>query len=307
VIQSSRTASWLVLALVAAAASAPVRAQAGDDKSQREATRLIPNHSSWSLRLPKETQVVYKGVASFDGAGAAGHPIMYPAPNIAGFLAAVITHGVVVESVQARQRKQIQDAADRVLSHYEPALRDYSHRTLMEKALDRIGIGDSKKVVESTAQPGADWLIDSSPVFAMTQDRRALVLENSVAIFSPDAPATGAYRNTIKVVSDVHESSDFAAFWGDNEAEKLKNESAQLLAHSLEIAMREAVNSQSKEGGVQRTFRYREGGTEKMERGELISERCNRTIIRNLRGWIMSIPAASSPSAPGDGCGVPSR
>src|SRR5258708_14404641 len=48
--------------------------------AQPDAPRLIAGDSIWSLRLPKEDYVVYKGVVSFDGTGAGGTSMLYPAP-----------------------------------------------------------------------------------------------------------------------------------------------------------------------------------------------------------------------------------
>jgi hypothetical protein len=306
-IRSSEAAAWLFIVVVMVQAPGLVHAQPDGMKAQRDRTRFIDHTSSWLLRLPVETHVLYKGAASFDTVGGPRYSGLYPAPNVAGFLAAVITHGVMVEASQARQRKQIQDAADRVLAPYQAILGDFTYRALMQSALEKIATDDSVKVIEPTADAGSAWLVESSPVFWMTQDRRAIVLGNSVTIFRPNTPAAAAYKNTIKVVSDAHEPREVGDLWGDNEGRKLKDESANLLAQSLEIAMREATQAPSKEDAVHRTFRYTEGHREKMERGQLISERCDRIVMRNLRGWIMSIPVtASTASPPTQGCGTSS-
>jgi hypothetical protein len=39
-----------------------------------------------------------------------------------------------------------------------------------------------------------------------------------------------------------------------------------------------------------RTFRYPEGGVEKMERAQLVEAHCGRALLRTLRGWLMSVP-----------------
>jgi hypothetical protein len=49
-----------------------------------------------------------------------------------------------------------------------------------------------------------------------------------------------------------------------------------------------------------RTVRYRLGGEERMERAQVLSERCDRLLIRNLRGWLMSVPVqCAQETAPG--------
>ena len=300
-------AAWLVLAFAAYAAE-PVLPETTDDKAQppqQEAKRLIPADSSWALRLPAETQVAYHGVVDADPAGVPQHGMVY-GPNVVGFFAGIITHGVIVGSAQERQRKQAQDAADRVLLPFETVIRDYTSRALLEHALEKLETADRKKLVEPTLDPGAYWLVDSLPVFLMTQDRRALIVENTLTIFRPGSASKATYRNTIKVVSDARDASDLIPFWSDNNGEKLKDESASLLARSLEIAMRGAVDTAGKGTGVHRTFHYREGDKQKMERGELVNETCRRIVLRNLRGWIMSVPAAAKPEPPNT-CGEETR
>jgi hypothetical protein len=75
--------------------------------------------------------------------------------------------------------------------------------------------------------------------------------------------------------------------------ERLKEESADLFARSLEIAWREIGNASRKDDPVRpKTIRYRQGKSEKMERAELIDTKCNRVVVRTLRGWLMSVPLA---------------
>lgn len=47
------------------------------------------------------------------------------------------------------------------------------------------------------------------------------------------------------------------------------------------------------EADRQKTFRYFQGGEKKFERGNLVKDDCDRLIIRNLRGGLISIPKKS--------------
>lgn len=281
-------------------------AQAADHAEQvhQGASRLMAKDATWSLRLPKDDKVAFKGVANFDQAGAGSLPMLYPAPNAAGLLAAVITHAVIADSAQTRQKNQLQEAADKVLLPYQAVLSTYSHKDLMQKGLEKTMSAGSKKLVEFSEKPGADWFIESTPVFSITQDHSAIILENAVSVYRPNAPAAAAYENIVKVISHASSSKDLAVFWTANEGEKLKEESASLFAHSLDVAMSEAALGPGEGNAPHKTFRYFEGSVEKMERGQLVSERCNRVVIRNLRGWLMSIPAGQGAISPAAGqCG----
>jgi hypothetical protein len=265
-------------------------AQATGESPQPDTNASIAKDSTWSLRLPAEDAVIYKGVVSFDTLGTANHAMMYPAPNVAGFLAAVITHGIISESAQTRQRIQMQELADRVLAPYKSVLNNYSHRELMQRAAEKTTMGGEKKLIETTEQMKTEWLIESVPIFFMTQDQRALVLEHSVSVYKRDTQTVPAYRNTIKVISAARDADDVVSFWSDNEGQKLKEESANLIARSLDIAMSAAESGFKTDRSPHQTFRYREGNTDKIERAELISGTCDRLLIRTLRGWLMSIP-----------------
>jgi len=273
------------------------------EQAGQTAPRLMSKDSNWSLRLPKDDKVVYRGVVSLDGAGTGSAQIMYPAPNAVGMLAAVLTHGAIVGSMRDSQKNKLQEAADKVLLPYRSVLDSYKHQELMRRGLEKTFTGGSKKLVESTEKPGADWFIESAPVFSITQDQTAIILDNSASIYAPNAPSAAAYQNTVTVVSLAKEGTDLVTFWTANSGGKLKEESASLLAESLDIILSEMASGPSKEGNPYKTVRYFEGTTEKMERGQLISERCGRVLIKTLRGGLMSVPARrGTATAPASDC-----
>src|SRR6266853_2564941 len=280
-------------------------AQAANDAVQagQAAPRVIGKDSSWSLRLPKDDKVVYRGVVSFDEAGVGNRQIMYPAPNAVGLLAAVLTHGAIGGSMKDSQKDKLQEADDKVLLPYESVLGSYKHQELMRRGLQKTLMGGSKKLVEFSEKPGADWFIESAPVFSITQDQTTIILDISISVYAPNAPSAAAYQNAVRVVSLAKDGADLASFWTANDGEKLKEESASLMAESLDIILSEMASGSSKEGNPYKTVRYFEGKTEKMERGQLISERCGRVLIKTLRGGLMSVPARrGTATAPASDC-----
>jgi hypothetical protein len=40
--------------------------------------------------------------------------------------------------------------------------------------------------------------------------------------------------------------------------------------------------------------RYNEGGTERMERAQVVSEQCGQLVLRTLRGNLISVPVKSA-------------
>ena len=231
--------------------------------------------------------------------------MMYPAPGAAGLVAAILTHAVIANSVHENQKSEIEQAADKVLEPHAASLAAFTQRELMLAAAALSRHGEPRWLPAATKDERPDgWLVASKPVFSMTQDRAALILDNEVSIVPP--PGRPAYGNRVRVVSAVHAHPDLTAYWGADDAKALKAESARLLAASLDIALDDAAAPRQAGGaanaGPQRTIRYPEGGKQVFERAEIIKEECDRLLVRNLRGWLMSVPR----SKPADtGCAAP--
>lgn len=247
----------------------------------------IDKDSHWLLRLPKEDNVAYKGDVNFDRAGANNLQMMYPAPSAIGFLAAVFTHGAIVDQQKKSEKDKLQEEANKVLTPYASILKDYTNKELMQRTLDRLA-GGEKRLLESDAASATEWVVASVPIFTMTQDQSAIIVENAIAIYPPNA-TVAVYQNAVKVVSQAKDDKDLTGFWSANGGAKLKEESAALLAHSIEIALNEAATPLDADS-PQKTFRYQEGNAEKIERAQLVSAFCQRAVIRTLRGWLMSVP-----------------
>ena len=252
----------------------------------------IARDSGWAARLPAQDKIDYRGAVNFDAAGSGSGTMLYPAPGLAGFLVAVATHAVIVNSVRGNEKSKIQLEADKVLMPYQATLAGYDQRTLFQRALEKTTVGFSKGVLEAKALAGEAWVIESAPIFLMTQDQRALILENTVAVFAPGAVAPPAYQNVVRVVSVAEPGEDVAASWNADQGLRLKERSAELLARSFEIAIvaAGAPAPDAAAAAAQRTFRYPEGSRERMERAQLVSTTCDRVVIRTLRGWLMSVP-----------------
>ena len=290
---------------IAQTAAAPPPAETADPTAQAASAPAALGRP-WSLRLPTIDKVVFRGSVNHDAAGMGTGAMMYPAPNAIGLLAAVLTHGLISSSARESQKSQMQSEADKVLQPFESVLSAFTNRRLMEEGLRRMSTAGSKRVIAPADASAGDWLIESAPVFSMTQDRGALVLDNVVRIYAPGSSKVN-YAQTVRVVSrplsappsptaptEAETSSDLAPLWLESEGRRLVDSSVALFAESLDIALDQASLPTVEEKSPYRTFRYAEGGSERMERAQLVSESCGRTLIRTLRGWLMSIPAASS-------------
>jgi len=240
----------------------------------------------WSLSLPAEEKIDFRGQVNFDKAGQGPGTMLYPAPGLAGFIVALATHAAVVKGQMKEQRNEIQADADRILVPFRKTLDNFSYGELAERAFPAAS---GVTWLGSGALPQSGLLIASSPVFYMTQDQSALIVDNTVSVFEAGS-VQPVYANTVRVVSRAVEVENEAVFWQKNGGQRLREESAALFRASVEIVRAHALAPATTDGGAQRTFHYLEGTQDAVERAELISEHCGRALVRNLHGWLMSIP-----------------
>jgi hypothetical protein len=290
-----------VLAAAGAVPGLPVRAEdpaaAAAGRPAEAASAAAPGPTAtgraWAVRRPSVDAVVFRGVVSYDAAGMGTGAMLYPAPNAAGLLAAILTHSLLNEGAKKAQRDRIQADADAVLANYQPVLSGFTNEALIAGALPRLKSPGTRRLVGAEGGAAGDWSIETAPVFSMTRDQRAIVLDNAVRIYAPgtlEAP----YAQTIRVVAAPlaapTDDAEVPAVWLAEQGRRLTDESAALFAESLDVAIGEATGAPGFADMPHRTFRYFEGGIEKMERAQLVEQGCERALIRTLRGWLMSIP-----------------
>lgn len=244
------------------------------------------------LCVPAAGNVFFHGLLNTDKASGPAAPILYPAPNLAGFLAAIATQGVIVGSAISAQKMKQKSEADNVLNPYEEVL---SRFTLNDLYLRCVGteIGRSQKIgIEDKQHPEHGLHIEASPSFAMTQDEKAIILTNEVIVRGSTEAAPILFQGTIKVVPKPAVADDIKIYWNSEDGENLKRLSAELFADSLYAALDLSRTSKFVTADTFKTLRYQEGSSLKFERGQLISESCDRIIMKTLRGAILVVPGS---------------
>jgi len=252
--------------------------------------------ANWAFRVPQDESVPFHGVLSMDSAGTGSGAMLYPAPNAIAMLAAIATHAVIESSVRDSQKTKLQRDSDKVLLPYQDTLSALTERQLFEQAIGRARFEGGKSVVPASLTGNDEHVIDISPVFSLVQDQSAIVLDVVVEVHGPHATVDKSkplYKSSFRLVSKPRDLSDPVSFWTANNGENLKNESAGLLGESMDLAIMDiarstgAAESQSPQ---YKTFHYQEGRTDKVERGQLIGATDERTVLKTLRGWLMSVP-----------------
>jgi hypothetical protein len=240
------------------------------------------------IRMPNAEKVAFSGAVNYDKPAGNGAGMLYPAPNLIGMLAAVATHAALATSANESKKQGLRTEADKVLVPYQSVLDDYKNQELFQLSIGKMATTGSKKIVSSNDQANTGAVVvETTSMFSMTQDQKALILDNVISIKKSNAATP--YQVAVHVVSSAKDSADLNNFWNENKGYKLKEESSLLFAHSLDIALADQLNI-AKNANPFKTIRYVEGGAEKIERGQPISDHCHQLLFRNLRGNLMLVP-----------------
>jgi hypothetical protein len=249
-----------------------------------------PEPQSWALELPEPTPLEFHGVVSFDGAGTNSAGVLYPAPTVGFGIAAVFAHGALVSGMKKEQKLKLQQKADVVLAEHQAALASMDTPALMRAGFAAVTVGGGVLVEPGADRPSTGLLVESLPVFAMTQDRRSLILDNAIIIRPAGKKKKEvSYQNVVRIVTTPRGDVDLVAAWNADDGRALRDEAARMYAESLDLALRD-LDADPAAAPAFKTVRYREGDAERIERARPISDGCGRVLLRNLRGWLLSVP-----------------
>lgn len=282
-----RTTHWVSALAALALLPLVLHAQAQDESAATQQTpakvATVPAPTAdWSLALPSTDPVRFKGMAERDKAGIGGAAMAYPINTGAIFLAAVLVHGALNEAAKSAQKSDLQKAADRILQPYESVLSKYTHHDL---------------IAALTAQPApagsqqARWHVQSDPVFSLTPDETAFVLENDITVREAGAQGAIRHQGVVKVVAAATSQADPRPYWMANEGAPLKAETGALFLESITLAVDSAAQRWPTAAAKPQTYRYLEGSASRSERASLVAARCPRVVLRTLRNTLLSVPA----------------
>jgi hypothetical protein len=233
---------------------------------------------------PADEPVVWRGLQGTAGGAVGGAPMMYPGgAGLAGFLVAILTHGAIASGAQSAAAKRAQEEADRVFDPHRAALGAWPLPRLWAAAQQRR---------RSVSGGESAMALRARPVFAMTQDRRTLLLDLELAP-EPSAKLDGTALALRVVAPSLPTEVDASAHWSGQESQALLDAAAALLAHSLEVAERFALRPAG-EDPPHRSHRYLVADESRVERGQLLASGCARSVIRTLRGGLLSVPTQAS-------------
>lgn len=272
------------------------------------------------VHTPAADQISWRGLVDAGADDQAAAQMLYPAPNLAGLLVAIVTHNVLVQSTRGAEERRRQAVADEVLQPYRGTIDALTPEALVRAAVERSG--------GELALPGADKLPDSpgtlrfAPGFSLRRDEAMLALDCAVRLVRDDgqpvalmvrvfglaplpepapaaspasAPASAVAAASAPAALPVIAGPAARPLWLADDGRRFRAEAADMLAHALQLAARAA----SLPGGDAvpfRTQRFHLGDRERMERAQLVAETCGRRVLRNLRGDLLSVPRTDVPA-----------
>lgn len=257
---------------------------------------LLPAAEAQSLaiRLPATDAIEVRRVYNTDR-GQSGPGNMLYGPGAVGAIVGLIAHAAVVDGMRESARRRSEADSDRVLQPYRPALDGITNTSLMREALELANLPQPVQLVPAHDPADADWQMNLAPVFWLTTDERAILLEVAIAVRKPGSPSP-LWQNKMWLVSRKLPDADLSPrdVWIANEGQRLRRTGATLLALAYELSVEQTRQVDIADAGLarpQRTHRYWEGGQRRAERAELLARNdCGRALLRNLRGELMSVP-----------------
>ena len=72
--------------------------------------------------------------------------MLYPAPNVAGLLAGLVTHGLLIGNGRRLEANRLQETADKVLEPYRATIGEFRYEELLELALEQKRPGGISRI-----------------------------------------------------------------------------------------------------------------------------------------------------------------
>ena len=285
----------VLLGVLALAAITPLSAQTGaEQRVPLPANQGTPKPVvKVVIETPKSDLPIVTGAINMDDAGIGPGGMIYIAPSAVGLIAGIITHALISESARSAEKFKIAGEANKVLQPYRAVLDTLKTSELLTAAL--AGLQKQGTLITSaTAVADSLTLALAELQFVLTQDQRAWIIQSSFVV-TPVGTGTALEMPIFtRVISEPIEAADPISYWLDDDALRLRSLMTALLAETLDVVARHGPTAANDSVVTQRTFRYREGGQERMERAQLVGQECDRVLVKNLRGWLLSIPSAST-------------
>ncbi|UZJ43678.1 hypothetical protein OOT55_13565 [Marinimicrobium sp. C6131] len=244
-----------------------------------------------SVRFVNPLGIEFRGVSSSDDSVGSANVLYSGAAGAGGVAAQIAAHAVMVQDAQDRKLENERERANRAL---EPVSEEVEAlQSLDPGALTMPG----HFIVQSELKESdpLELYLETHPIFFVTENLENLSLKNVVVLRQPGrATEQPVYQNVVEIVSDAPITDYTEAHPGETgleDAVKTLYQKSVLLALD-DIRGQLQTNSRQPE-----TFRHQVNGVLRLERGVTVQESCSDLVLRNLRGWIISLPQTEKPDS----------
>lgn len=137
-----------------------------------KAGSVLPSSSQLYLKV-NDSPISYRGYVSYDNLNVEGGGFLYPANTAAMLLVSVLTHSVTVESIKNKRKKKIQTEADKALLPFQSIIGGFTNDKLIEGGMVRVTRNSDYQIKNYHKHVSkAEWVLESKPVFFMSDDQR---------------------------------------------------------------------------------------------------------------------------------------
>lgn len=200
----------------------------------------------------------------------------------------------MVQSAQNRKLEKDREQANLALAPVEDDV-----EALRKMPLQELSLTDQFIVQPSTGSARTSgFQLETYPIFFVTDNLEGLSLKNVVVLHELGSDLTAPiYQNVVEVVSPVSVNEYTGELADEGE---FKAAVKTLYQKSVLLALQDIKGNLGSTESTSRTFRHEVNGLLRLERGVAVKESCDEIVVRNLRGWLISLPQTDSVAECGD-------
>jgi len=232
--------------------------------------------------LQTNAPVALRGVYDNDNAIKSGNIMYDGSAGAGGVIAQILTHAAINSNMKNSKLSKQQIEANKVLEPFQGILKGYTQDALIHDG------NDYRFLFKDVGNNSSSLILDSYPVFYMSQDMRLLTLKHVVKVYRYEDKGI-VYQNLIEVISPLIESGDLIEQLRSEQGSLLKNKLKDLYKDSLSLVISD-LKGEYKASEAQKSFRIYSGDKMRIERGVGVAKKDDLIVIRNLRGWLVSFP-----------------
>lgn len=218
---------------------------------------------------------------------------LYPGDSAAVFFAAIMTHSMMSQGVQAAEEKKRIEAANAILEPYLPTIGEIPPDYVRDYAIGQAALNQRATIRRfDEAESARGWHTKIHPVFIMSHTQDAISIRADVAIAPTDAmDAPPVYARTVHLHSAP--VADHSVWLADS-GRALRSAVYDLSRDALMLAIDDFQGKYDTADIEHTTIRYLENGVKTVERGKILEQQCETLVFESLRSELKRVQSLES-------------